>query len=480
MPKDTTAPIIFWFRQDLRLSDNPGLTEAAKRGAILPIYVLDDANAGDHQMGGASRWWLHHSLRALNERLGGTLACFQGDASDILPQLIEQTGARAVYWNRCYEPWRIKRDTQIKERLSEQEVDVQSFNASLLWEPWEIQKQDGGHYKVFTPFYRKGCLNAPPPRQPLPAPADLHCLPAPKNALPVDGLKLLPAINWDAQLAPHWTIGEQGAQEQLDSFLNTGLHGYKEGRNCPPQPHVSRLSPYLHFGDISPHQLWYAIKHHGEAMGWDKDTDHFLSEVGWREFSYHLLYYYPDLPTRNLQTQFDRFPWQENDKALHRWQRGQTGYPIVDAGMRELWQTGYMHNRVRMIVASFLVKNLLLHWHHGERWFWDCLVDADLANNSASWQWVAGCGADAAPYFRIFNPVMQGHKFDPKGDYTRRWVPELAGLPDKYLFSPWDAPEDIRQQSGVKLGDTYPHPIVDLKPSRERALSAYQSLRTCS
>jgi deoxyribodipyrimidine photo-lyase len=471
MTFDTTPLVIHWFRQDLRLGDNPALTHAAAKGQVLPIYILDDETAGAHAMGGASRWWLHHSLDSLNRSLGGTLNCYRGKADEILPELVKRHHAQAVYWNRCYEPWRMQRDARIKERLQQEGIIAESFNGSLLWEPWEIRKDDGTPYRVFTPFYRKGCLNAPAPRPPLPAPHQMHPV-KDEAALALAALELLPRIRWDRQLEPHWTIGEAAAEARLQAFFHEGLSQYKEGRNFPAKPYVSRLSPYLHFGEISPHRLWHAVR----ARGDDKHIDHFLSELGWREFSHHLLYQFPELPQKNLQAKFDRFPWREDAEALARWQRGQTGYPIVDAGMRELWQTGYMHNRVRMIVGSFLVKNLRLDWRHGERWFWDCLVDADLANNSASWQWVAGSGADAAPYFRIFNPVTQGQKFDMAGDYTRRFVPELARLPDRYLFCPEEAPEHVLQDAGVVLGKTYPAPVVDLATSRAEALHAFATL----
>ena len=387
---------------------------------------------------------------------------------------MERSGATAVHWNRCYEPWRIKRDKAIKAELQAAGIEVNSYNGSLLWEPWEPLKKDGTPYRVFTPFYRKGCLSQPEPRRPLPKPSNLKCATiSGAQHVGVDGLNLLPKIGWDKQLEPHWKIGEAGAHEQMMAFMKDGLNGYKDGRNFPAQQNVSRLSPYLQTGEISPNTVWYTAKEHGAG----KDLDHFHSELGWREFSYSLLYHFPELPWKNLQPKFDRFPWGDNSEFLHRWQTGQTGYPIVDAGMRELWQTGYIHNRVRMIVGSFLVKNLLIHWHHGERWFWDCLVDADLANNSASWQWIGGCGADAAPYFRIFNPVTQGHKFDPEGEYTRHFVPEVKDLPKKYLYSPWEAPADVLREAGIVLGQTYPHPIVDLKPSRELALEAFASLK---
>lgn len=475
-PKPTLA--IHWFRQDLRLADNPALCEAATYDAVLPIYILDDANAGRYTMGAASRWWLHHSLASLNAALndtGGRLCFYKGDARAILPAIIARISVhfevRAVLWNRCYEPWRQARDAAMKADLTAHGITAKSHNGALLWEPWQALKEDGTPYKVFTPFYRKGCLNAEPPRTPLAAPRFVSA--ADEDSLPLSALHLLPRIRWDVPMAAHWEIGEAGAAKRLAAFLAEGIGNYKEGRNVPAKHYVSRLSPYLHFGEISPNTVWHAAR----MLGDNKHIDHFCSELGWREFSHSLLYHNPDLPTQNLQAKFDAFPWMENTEHLAAWQRGQTGIPMVDAGMRELWQTGYMHNRVRMIVGSFLVKNLRLHWHHGERWFWDTLVDASLANNSASWQWIAGCGADAAPYFRIFNPIVQGQKFDPEGEYVRRFLPEFAALPNKYLFNPWEAPADVLAQAGVRIGDTYPAPIVDLKTSREAALAAFASLK---
>jgi len=477
----TSSPTIHWFRQDLRLSDNPALCAAAAAGAVVPIYILDDETAGQDRMGSASRWWLHHSLAALNLALDGKLLFFRGDAATILANLVTQIEAGGVYWNRCYEPWRITRDTALKKRLGDLGVTVESHNGSLLWEPWDIAKQDGTPYRVFTPFYRRGCLSATPPRQPLGPPASLDLWQADGKALTgasdLDGLGLLPRHQWQDNIARHWTPGETSAQARLDDFVQNGLAGYKEGRNFPAKQNVSRLSPHLHFGEISTNQAWYAVRDVADSGRLESDADNFLSELGWREFSHSLLYQFPELPRANLQAKFDGFPWADNPDHLAKWQRGQTGYPIVDAAMRELWQTGYMHNRLRMVVGSFLVKNLRLHWHHGEAWFWDCLVDADLANNSASWQWIAGCGADAAPYFRVFNPVTQGQKFDPDGTFTRRFVPELAKLPVKYLFNPWETPALILADAGVVLGENYPRPIVDVKQSREAALAAFASLR---
>lgn len=467
--------IICWFRSDLRIKDNPALYDAAKSGAILPVYILDDVNAGKYMQGGASRWWLHHSLISLNDSLQGNLLVYAGDPTEILPKIIDEYSIDAVYWNRCYEPWQIKRDANIKQALKEQGIEVESYNGSLLFEPWEILKQDKTPYKVFTPYYRKGCLGAAkPPRHPMPAPEKISFIEH-KRKTKIEELQLLPKIKWFETMQTHWRIGERGAHECFEKFLDQGLDGYKEGRNFPSQEKTSRLSPYLHFGEISPHYIWHKMQSL-QNFDYSADADHFCSELGWREFSYYLLYYFPDLPEKNWNSKFDNFPWEDDYSLLEAWQKGQTGVPIVDAGMRELWQTGYMHNRVRMIVASFLVKNLLIDWRHGERWFWDCLLDADLANNSASWQWVAGSGADAAPYFRIFNPVTQGQKFDASGEYTRRFVPELKNMPDKYLFNPWEAPDYVLAGAGVRLGGNYPKPIADLKNSRKRALEVFKRM----
>lgn len=443
---------LVWFRQDLRLRDNPALLHAIEHDyAILPVYILDDENAGGWKMGGASRWWLHKSLQSLNESLDGNLVFRRGDAKKIIADLVKETDARAVFWNRCYEPWRIKRDKEIKDSLQKNDVVASSFNAALLWEPWDVLKDDGTPYKVFTPYYRKGCLKRPEPAEPRPAPksipyADFH------DRLTEQALDLLPSILWYKKMEQYWEHGEKGAKTRLETFLDEGLKNYKEGRNHPTKNNTSCLSPSLHFGEISPREIWHTSRKAGIAEGLENDLDCFCSELGWREFSHSLLYHFPDLPRKPLQQKFDAFPWNEPDEDLELWQQGKTGIPIVDAGMRELWNTGYMHNRVRMVVASFLIKNMLLHWHHGEDWFWDCLVDADLASNSASWQWVAGCGADAAPYFRVFNPVTQAEKFDPQAEYIKKWVPEYG------------------------TGD-YPDPIVDLKASRERALEAYQTIK---
>ena len=471
--KMTTINRIHWFRQDLRISDNPSLLHALEEDSCLAIYIFDDQNPGDKIMGSASKLWLHHALKSLDLDLGNKLSIYKGDPEVILLQLCEQYKIKHVSWNRCYEPWRITRDRNIKEKLSAKHINATSFNGSLLWEPWEINKDDGTPFKVFTPFYQRGCLKSTPPRQPQAKPGDLLITKDHKFSIELQKLDLLPKINWDHKLISNWAIGEQAAHKRLNNFLLSGISNYKEGRNFPAKKYVSRLSIDLHYGHLSPNQIWYKIKDIEES----KDTSHFCSELGWREFSYNLLYNNPDLATENLQKKFDAFPWEESNEYLTAWQQGKTGIPMVDAGMRELWQTGYMHNRVRMIVGSFLVKNLLIDWRHGEQWFWDCLFDADYASNSASWQWIAGCGADAAPYFRIFNPVTQGEKFDPSGEYIKKYIPELKNLPLKYLYSPWEASQELLQAAGVHLGKNYPKPIVELKSSREKALAAFSTLK---
>lgn len=468
------GPAIVWFRQDLRLEDNAALSAASRTdAAILPVYILDDDNAGDWAMGAASRWWLHHSLTSLDVSLHGHLRCFRGKADDLLPRLADEVDASGAFWGRCYEPWRIARDRRIKHGLRERGRTAESFNNSLLFEPQSITKRDGTPYMVFTPFYRNGCLGgAAAPRAPAPA-APIRSFHRAPTGGSVDTLDLLPAAQWHQEMASVWRPGEAGAHARLKEFRSNGISNYREGRDRPDLAFVSRLSPHLHFGELSPHQVWHAIN--PDEVD-EADADRFRSELGWREFSHYLLYHQPELPLQNLQKRFDNFAWRDDAAALRHWQRGETGYPIVDAGMRELWRTGYMHNRVRMIAGSFLVKNLLLHWHHGAKWFWDTLLDADLANNSAGWQWIAGCGADAAPYFRIFNPVTQGRKHDPAGDYVRRYVPEIAALPNRFLHCPFDAPPDVLAAAGIELGTTYPRPIVELPASRKRALAAYTAL----
>lgn len=470
---------IVWFRQDLRLHDNPALAAAIARGGpVVPVYILDDAGEGRWTPGGASRWWLHHSLAALDAALrerGSRLLLARGESGAVLSELIKATGADAVYWNRRYEPVVIARDKELKTGLG---VETKSFNAALLFEPHTVQNKAGNPFQVFTPYWRH-CLSLKV-EEPVKLPAG--ALPAPAKwpkSLALDELGLLPAIKWDAGFAKAWTPGEAGAQARLRQFVGAAMADYADRRNRPDIDGTSALSPYLHFGDLGPRQVWAAVKASAKGSGVfppNRGAQVFLSEVGWREFAHHLLYHFPHTPIQPLREDFAQFPWQRNAKQLRAWQCGQTGYPIVDAGMRQLWTTGWMHNRVRMIVASFLVKHLRISWQEGAAWFWDTLVDADLASNTLGWQWTAGCGADAAPYFRIFNPILQGGKFDPEGTYVRRWVPELAKLSAEFIHQPWEAPMDVLAEAGVTLGRDYPQPFVNHGEARAAALAALKTL----
>ena len=472
MPANT---VIMWFRQDLRLSDNPALLNAIQQGRVLPVFILDEGN--DWSIGGASRWWLHHSLLALNESLQGNLWILRGDAAELLPQLTREHSASHAFWNRCYEPSIIRRDSLIKEQLTANGITATSSNGSLIWEPWKNLKQDGTPYKIFTPFYKYAIANNSPAAPSPAANANFDTVKCLQGKNRIDDLNLLPEINWYEQIASQWQPGELGARQRLQNFTENGLYDYRDGRDYPAKRSVSMLSPHLHFGEISPREAASVVKQAGDIDSNEEQAAHFIRELAWREFSYYTLYHFPHICQQNMKSQFDRFPWVKDQKSLCLWQQGQTGFPLVDAGMRELWQTGTMHNRVRMIVGSFLVKNLMIHWLEGARWFWDCLLDADLANNSCSWQWVAGSGADAAPYFRIFNPVTQSTKFDPEGSYIRKYVPELNGLSNKAIHDPSSAAASELEKAGVILGEHYPRAIVDLKESRVRALDAYKALR---
>ena len=468
---------VVWFRRDLRLSDNPALWHAAERGSVVPVYILDEtaSRAGGRPLGSASRWWLDRSLHRLKENLP-QLILKRGDPQSVLDDLVTRVGANAVHWNRCYEPHAISRDKAIKANLRGRGLDMRSFNGSLLHEPWDLSTGKGGPFKVYTPFWRAALRHDI--ATPLPAPViDASAMADPGDDL--DDWDLLPAApNWAAGWDDLWQPGEAGAQARLDAFLNDGLAGYGTLRDRPDRANVSRLSPHLHMGDISPRQIWARAQFLADSEpARRKDIDKFLSEIGWRDFAHHLLYHFPTLPERNWRPAFDAYPWRDDAADLDAWQRGQTGYPLVDAGMRELWHTGYMHNRVRMVVASFLVKHLRFHWSHGEAWFWDTLLDADLANNTAGWQWVAGCGADAAPYFRIFNPTAQGRKFDPDGAYVRHWCPELADLDNAVIHAPFEATSDDLDAAGVTLGSSYPRPIVDHTAARAAALAGYERVK---
>lgn len=465
---------IVWFRQDLRVADNPALSAAAALGPIVPLYILDDDSPGRWRMGGASRWWLGQSLTELRQALGG-LVLLRGDARTLLPRFAADIGARTVFWNRCYEPYAIARDAAIKTALRKSAIAAESFNGNLLFEPWEIATGKSEPFKVFTPFWRACRTRLPPSPQKSPA-FRLHGdLPEGER---IEDWKLAPwRPNWADGWNKLWQPGERGARARLDLFLEDRLACYGSLRDRPDLGHVSRLSPHLHFGEISPRTIWAKLATAANSAALKTDIEKFRSELGWREFAHHLLFHYPDLPEQNFRRAFDAFPWRDSGDDLRAWQRGHTGYPLVDAGMRELWQTGFMHNRVRMIAASFMIKHLRIDWRHGAAWFWDTLVDADLANNAAGWQWVAGSGADASPYFRIFNPMTQGRKFDPAGDYIRRWCPELATLPDQFIHAPFEAPSTMLARSGIELGLTYPRPIVNHDEARRSALEGYRLVR---
>lgn len=477
----TANASLVWFRYDLRVADNPALEAAVQHGGpVIPVYLWAPEEEEGWSPGAASRWWLHQSLTRfaahLQERKS-RLVIRRGQSLSTLQALMQETGAQAVFWNRRYEPPIIKRDTAIKNALSADGRHVESFNTGLLFEPHAIRNTAGKPFQVFTPFW-KTCLSLAEPTAPLSAPSHL---PAPAQwpgSEPLGNLQLESAIDWAGGIRAAWCPGKDGARRELQRFLDDAVTGYSKYRDRPDKMQTSRLSPYLHFGEISPRQVWYAVqKYASKHPAIQCSAETYLRQLGWREFAHHLLFHFPHTGDHPLRPEFADFPWRDNTTDLTAWQRGQTGYPLVDAGMRELWSTGWMHNRVRMVVASFLVKDLLLPWQAGARWFWDTLVDADLANNTLGWQWVAGCGADAAPYFRIFNPVSQGEKFDLHGDYVRRWVPELGRLPVDWIHKPWEAPTNVLAEAGVKLGATYPEPIIDHHSARIRALAALAKLK---
>lgn len=478
-------PVIVWFRDDLRIADNPALAAAAESGRpLIALYLRDEESAGQRPLGGASRWWLAGSLRALDAGLqarGARLTLRHGAAARAIPALVAETGAAAIYWNRRHDPAGTAIDQAVADHLAARGVAAHTFHASLLFAPQDIRTRAGAPFAVFTPFLRHA-RSLGPPRAPLPAPRVLNGAAAITSER-LDDWRLEPrAPDWATGFAAHWTRGEDAAQEKLAAFVDAALASYAGERDRPDHAGTSLLSPHLRFGELSPFQVWHAVAAAREAAGTtaavETGAEKFIAELVWREFCHHLLAAHPGLATRNLQDRFDDFPWREDAAALTAWQRGQTGFPIVDAGMRELWATGWMHNRVRMVAASFLAKHLLIDWRAGERWFWDTLVDADPASNPANWQWVAGSGADAAPYFRIFNPALQGQKFDPAGVYVRRWVPELAGLPDDLIHTPERPAPALLAAAGVVLGKTYPAPIVEHKAARARALSAFERIKS--
>ena len=474
---DPDKPVLVLFRHDLRVADNGALSAAAKSGKpVVPVFILDEASDKMRPAGGARRWWLHHSLTALSERigtLGARLVLRSGKTGAVVRDLVEETGADLVLWNRRYDQPSIAVDRALKADLNEAGVATRSFSGHLLHEPWELQTSTGSFYKVYTPFSR-ALFSRGETRAPLSAPKSLRPFEAKVTGAALGDWALLPTKpDWSGGLAETWTPGETAGHDRLARFLDDILAGYANDRDMPAREGTSRLSPYLVHGEITPFQILHALS----SSDFDapaRDVEKFRNEVAWREFSWHLLHHNPDLHTVNFNDRFDGFPWREDADGLKRWQTGQTGYPFVDAGMRQLWQTGWMHNRVRMAAASFLIKHLLIDWREGEAWFWDTLVDADPANNPASWQWVAGSGADAAPYFRIFNPILQGRKFDPTGAYVRRFVPELSDVDDKTIH----APDDIAKSgAAVKLGTDYPVPVIDHGAARKRALEAFETTK---
>lgn len=470
----TAPPVILWFRQDLRLGDHPALHAALAAGSVIPVFIWDPTAGHPWSRGAASAWWLHHSLSSLAQDLqqrGSRLLLRQGNEEVVLTDLLRETGAKAIFASRRYEPALAEKDHILLEKLP-----LQLFSGTLLSEPGTILNGSGSAYKVFTPYWR-ACLKQMAIAPCLPSPTALPSVSPEWNSQSLDELKLLPNHPWDTQMRSYWRIGESEAQAKLENWVSRTLRTYPEARNRPDLPGTSQLSPHLHLGELSPRQIWWALKRVAEYQP-AESCQVFLNEIGWREFAYQILHHFPHTDLNPLDTKFAEFAWAQRPDWLHLWQKGQTGYPIVDAGMRELWTLGWMHNRVRMIVASFLTKDLMLPWQEGARWFWDTLVDADLAANSLNWQWAAGCGADAAPYFRIFNPVTQGEKFDPDGQYVKKWVPELAALPNRWLHKPWEAPPLVLLDAGIKLGETYPTPMVDHKQARETALAAFARIKS--
>ncbi|WP_019626798.1 deoxyribodipyrimidine photo-lyase [Thioalkalivibrio sp. ALJT] len=464
----TPGPTLVWLRRDLRLADQPALHAAAARGeTVIPVFIHAPEEEAPWQPGAASNWWLHHSLQALAaelEQAGSPLILRAGPSLDTLRTLVAETGADAVYWNRLYDPACVLRDQGIKAALRTDGLEVRSFNAALLLEPWAVATGQGQPYRVFSPFW-KACRQRGIDHDPLPAPGALEPPARRPDSLALEQLQLLPGIDWAGGLRAAWNPGEAAALARLQDFLDRTARDYAGTRDRPDQDGTSRLSPHLHFGEISPRQILRALRQTG------LDTEHgggeaFVRELGWRDFAHHVLYHFPHTPERPLNPRFEAFPWRESGTDLVAWQRGRTGVPVVDAAMAQLWETGWMHNRLRMVVGSFLTKNLRLHWHHGARWFWDTLVDADLAANTLGWQWAGGCGADAAPYFRVFNPQRQGEQYDPEGHFVRRFLPALKNTETRYIHAP-----------GAGGARDYPAPIVDLKTSRQAALEAFNAIK---
>lgn len=497
-----TEPVLFVFRRDLRLRDNPGFRAACRAGAVVPVYVwetracgandgdaaflgADAGSSGDSRrplwpMGEAQRWWLHHSLHALNaglEEVGLRLTLRSGDAATEVRRVAREVGASQVFWSHRYDPPGSNADEQLSTQLKDSGLRTRAYGGTLLHDPAGLTTQSGTPYSVFTPFYRR-FKDVVDVGSVIGIPESIEAPETWPRSVALEEFGLLPTRDWAKCFPETGTPGEAGALARLDEFLDDAVYGYADGRDLMGKDGTSRLSPHLAMGEISPRQVWNAVTREAEtSQDGEKKVEPYLRQIVWREFAYHVLSNNPSTDHKPLRDKYAAFPWSDNDEHLRAWQRGRTGYPIVDAAMRQLWATGWMHNRARMIVASFLTKHLRLHWLHGAQWFWDTLVDADLANNSLGWQWSAGSGADAQPYFRIFNPMTQGKKFDGDGSYVRQWVPELTDLPDRYIHAPWEADEDVLKKAGVSLGGTYPRPIVDHGEAREAALAAYDVVK---
>lgn len=477
-------PVLVWLRLDLRLEDNPAIIAAVKKTApIIPVFIYSPEEEKPWAPGSAGLFWLHQSLKSFDgglKKLGSRLILKKGKSFEVLKSLVKETGAGCVLWNRRYEPSLMKRDAEIKNFFKKEGLECESFNSALLFEPWQILTKQKTPYQVYTAFWNT-CLTLPEPAQPVPAPAKMILPEEWPKSEKLEAFGFEPKIKWAEGIRGFWNPGEAGAHAQLKEFIKKWAGQYDRGRDIPSEAGTSRLSPHLHFGEISPRRVWHEIKRfagqNARKPPERKAAEIYLKEIVWREFAHHLLYHFPHTPFEPLKKQFEKFPWRKDAKRLKAWQKGMTGYPVVDAGMRELWHTGWMHNRVRMITASFLIKDLLIPWQEGAKWFWDTLVDADLASNTLGWQWTAGCGADASPFFRIFNPMTQGEKFDPHGQYVRKWIPEIAKLPDEWIHKPFEAPAEVLKQAGIILSKTYPEPLVNHADARKEALNLLQKIR---
>ncbi|TPW25925.1 cryptochrome/photolyase family protein [Pararhizobium mangrovi] len=475
------GPIVVWLRNDLRLDDNPPLAAAAETGRpVVPLVVFDEESKDVRQLGGAHKWWFHHSLESLATSFrgkGSQLTLRRGEGAKIVPEVMEEVGADALVFNRRYDEGSRAVDDAVVEALGD-DVAVTRYAGNLLHNPDEVETNSGGYYKVYTPFMKT--VMKQKRRAPVDAPSGFKQPDSFPKSDKLEDWDLLPTKpDWSGGIRDFWTVGEKAAHDRFADFCDECLGGYDAGRDKPDKDATSRMSPHLRWGEISPIRLWHTANAYAERRKTipSGDLESFLQELVWRDFNYNLLYNFGPMATKDFNSRFDDFPWKSSKKSLEAWQAGKTGYPIVDAGMRQLWETGWMHNRIRMVVGSFLTKDLLIDWREGERWFWDTLVDGDIASNTAQWQWIGGTGADAQPFFRIFNPITQSERFDKNGDYIRRFVPELKDLPTKVLHAPWDADEETLEKAGVKLGETYPKPIIDHKKARDRALGAYDEVK---